>query len=356
MKKIFLIILFIFTIFVSSFIITKAAVSEAAITIYEYDTLNSNEINSLDCTSSFFKSKDYVIENTESDFILEEKISSRYLFKGYYQYFNNNYTFFNPNQVIKYDENSNNVYYEYWEIIDVTDLTYEVKIYEFNTNSTNLQNSLNIDSNYFEPCIYFENYDSEFKNKFILPNQYSIGWIFKGYYQIIDDNYVFYQPNDIINIDLSLSYEFYEYWEKNNYDFTYYIFYNKNDVPQEFYIDGILEFNDFIVKFPTSYKNLTATSFKTTDSSILTIDEIYDGYLTSVSNNSSSYGILNAEFKIKNEIEDEPVEDTDDKFVFSEWWNEIGFEIKLIVLIIFLLIILLILSLFTGKRRYRRKW
>ncbi|MBE6131612.1 MAG: hypothetical protein E7183_07805 [Erysipelotrichaceae bacterium] len=241
-------------------------------------------------------------------------------------------------------------------ITKADEIVYDLKIKHYNIYESNESNSLNYNSSYFTSTVYSALADEDIIDGcFYFEGVYSYGWIFKGYYQIIDGTYVYYDVNEMIPIE-ALEFEFYEYWKKNTYDFTYYIFYNKNDVPQEFYIDGILEFNDFIVKFPTSYKNLTATSFKTTDGSILTIDEIYDGYLTSVSNNSSSYGILNAEFKIKNEIEDEPVEDTDDKFVFSEWWNEIGFEIKLIVLIIFLLIILLILSLFTGKRRYRRKW
>ena len=134
MKKILFFVLSFFIIFISSSFITKAAVSNASINIYTYNCSNSDEENSLFICSQYFTKNEIIIDDTEG-----------------------NYTFSSK--------------------------------------------------------------------------EYS-GWTFKGYYQYINENYIYYNPSDTININELSNYDFYEYWEKDSYDFTYYIYYNKSDLPQ----------------------------------------------------------------------------------------------------------------------------
>lgn len=223
-----------------------------------------------------------------------------------------------------------------------------INIYTYDFFNSDEENSLDPSSKYF---LKNEITIEDTEGNYTFTTKECSGWTFKGYYQLIDGNYIYYNPDDTININNLTNYDFYEYWEIGP-GFTFYIYYMLNESPQEYHIDNFsLDYATFVANFPTTYKNLNAISFSNSEGIKTNIDELYDIYVNAPMEENSSHTIY-AKYEVIND--NEIIDDIEEEKTIIETWKELDFEIKLIVLIIFLLIILMFLSIFSRKRWYKR--
>lgn len=225
-----------------------------------------------------------------------------------------------------------------------------IYIHKFN-GSTYVSESVDyLDSNLFELTeISISN-----GNDFILEQtQVLPGWRFLGYYQAYSVEPELIPIGSVINFDINstIDYEYYEWWVKET-DYVYYIYYNQNELPQEYHISDHITFEEFCSEFPQSYLNFNAENFYN-DSSLtteITLSELYDIYFNSLVDGNK---YTNVYAKFGNPIVDSNnnIEDSVEDFLNN--------PTQIFIVICILLFVLMLCSLFTvptykkRRRRYR---
>ena len=225
-----------------------------------------------------------------------------------------------------------------------------ITIYKFNGDTSVTHSTDFVATELFTSFSYEfdENNSYTLKQTQVLP-----GWRFLGYYQAYSIEPELIKTNSLIKFEEggTNDYTYYEWWVKET-DYVYYIYYNQNELPQEYHISEHITFEEFCSEFPQSYLNFNAENFYN-DSSLtteITLSELYDIYFNSLVDGNK---YTNVYAKFGNPIVDSNnnIEDSVEDFLNN--------PTQIFIVICILLFVLMLCSLFTvptykkRRRRYR---